>query len=74
MVSKTTCYLSTTIERLTNIFVDVYVGVKNYNFKFPLILYNIMIELQKIKFMQEFTFAINVEYLHSSFASKTTNA
>ena len=48
------------------------VGVKNHNFKFPLILdkYNIMIVMQKLKFMQEFTFAINVECLHSSFQAK----
>ena len=32
-----------------------------------------MIVMQKIKFMQEFTSAINVECLHQ-FASKTTNA
>ena len=40
----------------------------NHNFKFPLILdnYNIMIVMQKLKFMQAFTFAINVECLHSS--------
>ena len=43
MVSETICYLSNTTERL-NVFVDVNVGVKNHNFKFPLILdkYNIM--------------------------------
>ena len=48
-----------------NVFVDVNVGIKNHNFKFPLILdkYNIMIVMQKLKFMQEFTSAINVECL-----------
>ena len=47
----------------TNVFVDVHVDLKNHNFKFPLILdkYNIMIVMQKIKFMQEFTSAIDVE-------------
>ena len=29
-----------------------------------------MIVMQKLKFMQEFTFAINVEYLHSSLHAK----
>ena len=55
-------------NRTSNVFVDVIVSIKNYNFKFPLILnkYNIMIVMQKIKFMQEFTSAINVECLHSS--------
>ena len=50
-------------NRTSNIFVDVNIGVKNHNFKFPLILdmYYIMIVMQKIKFMQGFTFAINVE-------------
>ena len=60
--------LSSEHNRTSNVFVDVNVGIKNYNFKFPLILdkYNIMIVMQKIKFMQEFTFAIYVECLHSS--------
>ena len=41
-----------------NVFVDVNVGLKNHNFKFPLILdeYNIMIVMQKLKFKQEFFF------------------
>ena len=43
-----------------------------HNFNIPLILakYNIMINLQKFKFVQEFTFAINVECLHSSLQVK----
>ena len=51
--------------RTSNVFVDVNVGVKNHNFQFPLILDKcyIMIVLQKLKFMQEFTAAINVECL-----------
>ena len=59
-------------NRTSNAFVDVNVGVKNHNFKFPLILdkYSIMIVLQKLKLMQEFTFAINVECLHSSLQAK----
>ena len=31
---------------------------------------NIMIVMQKLKFMQEFTFAINVECLHSNLHAK----
>ena len=59
-------------NRTSNVFVDVNVGVKNHNFKFPLILdkYTIMIVMQKIKFMQEFTFVINVKCLHSSLQTK----
>ena len=59
-------------NRTSNAFVDIHVGVKNHNFKFPLILdkYNIMIVMQKLKLMQEFTFAINVECLHSSLQAK----
>ena len=53
--------LSFEYNRTSNVFVDVNVGVRNHNFKFPLILdkYSIMI-MQKLKFMQEFTSAINV--------------
>ena len=60
--------LSFEYKRTFNVFLDVNVGVKNHNFKFSLILdkYNIMIVMQKSKFMQEFTFAINAECLHSS--------
>ena len=60
------------IFRTSNVFVNVNAGVKNHNFKFPLILdkINIMIVMQKLKFMQEFTSDINVECPHS----KTTNA
>ena len=65
-VSETICYLS------TKVFVDVNVGTKNHNFNIALILdrHNIMIVMQKFKFMQEFIFAINVECLHSSLHAK----
>ena len=55
--------LSFEYSRTSKIFVDVDVCVKNHSVKFPLILdkYNIMIVMQKLKFMQEFTSAINVE-------------
>ena len=64
--------LSSDFNRTSNVFIDFNVGVKNHNFKFLLILdkYNIMIVMQKIKFMQEFTFAINVECLYSSLQAK----
>ena len=54
------------------VFVDINVGVKNHNFKFPLILdkYTIMMVMQKLKFMEEFTSAVNVECLHSSLQTK----
>ena len=60
-------------HRTPNVFVDVNVEVKNHIFKkFPQTLdkYDIMIVMQKLKFMQEFTFAINVECLHSSLQAK----
>ena len=62
--------LSFEYNRKSNVFVDVNGVVKNH--KFPLILnkYNIVIVMQKIKFMQEFTSAINVECLHSSLQAK----
>ena len=65
-VSETKCYLSTKFELLTNL------SIKNHNLNIPLILdkCNIMVEMQKLKFMQEFTFAINVECLHSSLHAK----
>ena len=55
---------------MSNVFVDVNVGTKNHNFNIPLYLNNIMIIMQTLKFMQEFTFAINVECLHSSLHAK----
>ena len=60
--------LSIDYNRTSNEFFDVNVGIKNRNFNIPLILDKcyIMIVLQNLKFMQEFTFAINVECLHSS--------
>ena len=59
-------------NRTSNVFVDVNVDVKNHNFKFPLTLdkYNIMLVMQKLKFRQEFTSAIDVECLHSSLRAK----
>ena len=64
--------LSIHYDRTSNVFVDINVGAKNYIFNIPLILdkYNIMIIKQKLKFMQEFTSAINVECLHSSLQAK----
>ena len=64
--------LSFEYNQTFNVFVDATFGVKNHNFKFPPILdkYNIMIVMQKLKFMQEFTSAINVECLHSSLQAK----
>ena len=60
--------LSIHYDRTSNVFVDVNVGAKNHIFNIPLILdkYKLVIILQKVKFMQEFTYPINVEYLHSS--------
>ena len=64
--------LSFDYNRMSNLFVDVNVGVKHHNFKFPLILnkFNIMVVMQKLKFKQEFTLAINAEYLHCSLQAK----
>ena len=64
--------LSFNYNRTSNVFLDVNVGVKNHNFKFPLILdeYNVMIIVQKLKFKHEFTSAFNVECLHSSLKAK----
>ena len=64
--------LSIDLNRTPNVFVDVNVGIKNHNFNIPPILdkYKIMIVLQKLKFMQKFTTAINVECLHSSLHAK----
>ena len=71
MVSETKCYLSNRMECLTYLSTFV-VAVKNPNFKFPLISdkYNIMIAVQKLKFMQEYTSAFSVECLHSSLQAK----
>ena len=59
-------------NRTSNVIVDVNVGVKNHNVKFPLILnkYNIMVVMQTLKFMQEFTSAINVGCIHNSLQAK----
>ena len=64
--------LSIDYDRTFNVFVDVNVGAKNHNFNISLIFdkNNIMIEMQKLKFMREFTFAINVKCLHSSLQEK----
>ena len=63
-------------DRTANVFVDVNVGTKNHNSTFLNFFdkNNIMIEVQILKFMQEFIFSINVECLHSSLQEKTTNA
>ena len=57
---------------MSYVFVDVNVGAKNHNFNIPLNLdkYNIMIVKQKLKFIQEFSFVINVKYLQSSLQAK----
>ena len=64
--------LSIDYDRTSNVFVDVNVGAKNHIFNIALILdkNNIMIEIQKLKFMQEFTFAIYVECLHGNLQAK----
>ena len=56
----------------SNVFVDVNVGTKNNNVNISPILdkYNIMVVLQKIRLMQELTFAIYVKCLHSSLHAK----
>ena len=56
---------------MSNVFVDVNIGAQNINFTIPLILdkYNIIV-MQKLKSMQEFTPAINVECQHSSLQAK----
>ena len=60
--------LSFDYNRTSNVFADVNVGEKNHNFNIPLRLDKIIIRIvmQKLKSMQEFTFAINVDCLHSS--------
>ena len=64
--------LSFEYSRKSKICIDVNIGVKNHNFNFFLILdkYNIITVMQNLKFMQEFTSAINVECLHSSLQAK----
>ena len=64
--------LSFDFNRTSYVFADVNVGVKNHNLKFPLLLdrYTVMIVMQTLQFMQEFTFAINIECLHSSLQVK----
>ena len=57
--------LSFEYNRMSNVFVDINVEAKNHSFKFPIIL-----DKYNIKFMQEFTSAINVECLHSSLQAK----
>ena len=56
-------------NRMSNVFVDVNVGVKNRNFYIPLILYecNMMIVMQKL---QKFNSAFTVECLHSKLQAK----
>ena len=64
--------LSIVYNRTSNIFVNVNVGTKYHNFNIPLTLdkHNVMIVTQKLKFMQEFIFTINVKRLHSSLQLK----
>ena len=64
--------LSIDYNRTSNVFVDVKVGTKNHNFNIPVILdkYNNTLIMQKLKFMLDFTFAINVECLHNSLHAK----
>ena len=64
--------LSIDYNRTSNVFVDVNVCAKNHSLNIPLILdkYNIMIEMQKLKFLEEFTFAINVGCLHGNLQAK----
>ena len=64
--------LSFDYNRTSNVFAEVNVGGNNHIFNIPLILdkYNIMIVIQTLKFMQEFTFVINVECLYSSLQLK----
>ena len=52
--------------------VNVNVCAKQHNFNIPQSLdnYNVIIILQNLKFMKEFTSTINVEYLHSSLQAK----
>ena len=60
------------LNQTISVFVDVNVGTKTHSFNIPLFLdkYNSMIVMQKLKFMQEFTFAINVECPHSYLHAK----
>ena len=62
--------LSIAQNRTSNVFADV--DGNNHNFNILLILdkNNIMIVMQKSKFMQKFTFSINVECLYSSLQAK----
>ena len=64
--------LSIKEDRTSNIFVNVNFGAKTHNLNIPLILekYNIMIVMQKLKRMQEFTSAINIECLHNNMHAK----
>ena len=70
-VSETKYYLSTTIDRPTCLLTLISVQ-RILSFNISLILYknNIMLAMRKLKFMQEFTFAINVECLHSNLRAK----
>ena len=58
---------------MSNVFDDVNVGAQNYTVKFPLISRK---ELHngcntEIDFLQEFTFTINIEYLHCNLIAKS---
>ena len=65
--------LSIDYKRTSNVFVDVNVAAKkNHNCSSPLILekYNIILVIQILKVLLEFTFAISVECLHSILQAK----
>ena len=59
--------LSIDYNRTSKVFVDVHIDTTNHNLNIPLILdmYKIMILMQKLLFIQEFTSAVNVVCLHS---------
>ena len=52
--------LSIDQDQTSNVYVDVNVGAKKHNVIIPLNLDNIVIVMQKLKRMQEFTSAVNV--------------
>ena len=65
MVSETKCHLSTKIERPT--YLSTLTSAQRITMS---IFLNIMVVMQKLRFMQDFTFVINVEDLHSSLHAK----
>ena len=69
-VSETKCYLSTTIERPTYLSTLTSAQRTTISIFLYFFILSIMIEMQKLKFMQEFSFAISVACLHSSMQEK----